>query len=62
MTSNMELEVQQAKLEAHHLVEHVNLIRENGNAKLEVIPTDAHAKWQLENKDWSEYTVYVEIQ
>jgi len=62
MTSNMELEDQQTKLEAHHLVEHVDLIRENGNAKLEVIPTDAHAKWQLEQKDWSEYTVYVEIQ
>ena len=62
MTSNMELEVQKAKLRDNHLVEHVDLIRENGNAKFKVIPTDAHAKWQLENKDWSDYTVYVEIQ
>jgi hypothetical protein len=58
----MEIEVQKAKLESNHLVEHVELDKANGNPKLVVTPTDGHARWQLKKKDWSDYTIYVEIE
>lgn len=57
----MEIEVQKAKLEKHHYVEHVAVAGTNGNPKLEVTPTDEYARQHLEHKDWSDYTVFVEV-
>jgi len=57
----MEVEIQRAKLESHHYVEHVSVDRNNGNTKLVVTPTDAYARSELEKKDWSDYTLYVDV-
>jgi len=58
----MEIEVQKARLESHHYVEHVATAGTNGNPKLKVTPTDAFARKKLKEKDWSDYTVFVEVQ
>jgi len=57
----MEVEIQRAKLESHHYVEHVSVAGTNGNPKLVVTPTDAYARSELQERDWSDYTLYVEL-
>lgn len=60
--TNTGLEAQKAKLESNHLVESVKVEGSKSNPKLVAIPTDAHAKWQLDKKQWESYSVYVEVQ
>jgi len=58
---SMEIEVQKAQLESHHLIESVHVDGTPGNPRLVVVPTDRHAAWQLRDEQWDDYDAYIEI-
>jgi hypothetical protein len=59
--SDLSVEVQKAQLQSHHLIETVSVEGSAGNPKLVVTPTDRHARWQLRDEQWDDYSVFVEV-
>jgi len=58
----MVIEKEREQIQANHYVEHVALEGNKGNQKAVVTPCDEYARHKLEQKDWSDYTVFVEVQ
>jgi len=59
---NVGIEIQKERLAKHHYVEHVSIGGTGDNQKLEVTPTDEFARQKLKQKNFEDYTVFIDIQ